>query len=341
MDYVELRKEVIATGLLERQYGYYAFKIALTLAMLFLSFAFLLTVENAWLQLLSVFSIGFWLMQVGLLGHDAGHQAIFSSRKWNDVFGNFFLTFLIGLSYSYWVDRHGRHHSTPNDDDDPDFPVFTLTEKVMMQKKGIRKFIARRQHWLFLVYTGYFLFSLCLSGLIFLLRLRNGLAKTVEFLVLGAHTAVFIVGPFLLFPWWKALLMVLAVRVLWGIYFGSIVAVNHKGMEVAEGKNWSFEERQVLTTRDVRRGLLVDFIYGGLNYQIEHHLFPTMPRNNFNRCKPLVKRFCAENKLSYEELGVIASYRAILGELRRIALSAKRNKTSTTAANPLLSRSAN
>ena len=90
---------------------------------------------------------------------------------------------------------------------------------------------------------------------------------------------------------------------------------------VKKGEQLGFVEKQILTARNLRSGLVVDFVYGGLNYQIEHHLFPTMPRNNFKTCKVLVMRFCKENNLPYIETGVFRSYRIILGELRKVALS--------------------
>lgn len=341
MDYVTLRKQVIEARLLERQYGYYAFKIVTTIAMLLFGGALLFLFTSVWLQLLAVIGIAFFLMQVGLLGHDAGHQAIFKSSRWNDRFGHVFLTLLVGLAYSYWVDRHNKHHANPNDEEDPDFPVFALTEEMMNRKKGICKFIARRQHMLFVLYTGYFLFDLCKSGVMFNMRLKGSVAKWAELFLLGVHTALFWVAPFFLFSWWKALIIVLGVRFLWGVYFGSIVASNHKGMKVMEGEEQlGFVERQILTTRNVRNGIITDYIYGGLNNQLEHHLFPTMPRNNFKKCKPLVKEFCAANNLPYEETGVIRSYRLILAELRKIALSAKQ-RASSPAAYAVLSRSSN
>lgn len=324
MNYVTLRRQVTEAGLLDRQYGYYAFKIATTFAMLFLAVALLFLFSSFWLHLLAVLCIAFFLMQVGLLGHDAGHQAIFKSGKWNDRFGHVFLTLLVGLAYSYWVDRHNKHHANPNDEEDPDFPVFALSEDMMNRKKGIRKFIARRQHLLFFVYTGYFLFELCKSGLTFNIRLKNSSAKWAELFLLGIHAALFVVAPFLLFSWWKAIIIVIGVRFLWGVYFGSVVASNHKGMKVMEGgEQLGFVERQILTTRNVQNGIITDYVYGGLNNQLEHHLFPTMPRNNLRKCKPFVKKFCAGSNLEYSEESVLGSFMAILCELKRVALSGR------------------
>jgi fatty acid desaturase len=69
----------------------------------------------------------------------------------------------------------------------------------------------------------------------------------------------------------------------------------------------------------VRGAPLTDLFYGGLNYQIEHHLFPTMPRNNLHLAQPIVRAFCAERGLSYAEDGVTGSLRAIFGHLRAVS----------------------
>jgi fatty acid desaturase len=78
-----------------------------------------------------------------------------------------------------------------------------------------------------------------------------------------------------------------------------------------------FLRTQVLTARNVRGNWFLDYWYGGLNYQIEHHLFPTMPRNRLRYAKPLVERFCAERGIAYHETSIGGSYKEIFQHLRR------------------------
>jgi fatty acid desaturase len=73
-----------------------------------------------------------------------------------------------------------------------------------------------------------------------------------------------------------------------------------------------FLRRQVLTSRNVRGGPFVDVLLGGLNYQIEHHLFPSMPTANLHRAAPIVKDFCAQIGVSYADAGLVDSYRQAL-----------------------------
>ena len=91
----------------------------------------------------------------------------------------------------------------------------------------------------------------------------------------------------------KAVVFILVQQGLFGLYLGCSFAPNHKGMPILDAADRSdFLRRQVLTSRNVRGGWLTDFALGGLNYQIEHHLFPSMPRPNLRRSQALIGAFC-------------------------------------------------
>jgi fatty acid desaturase len=90
-------------------------------------------------------------------------------------------------------------------------------------------------------------------------------------------------------------------------------------MQMVSGKEGlDFLRRQVLTSRNVSGGRLLTAALGGLNYQIEHHLFPSMPSCNLRRCQPVVKSFCAARGVSYAEASLISSYRQVLGYLGEV-----------------------
>ena len=74
----------------------------------------------------------------------------------------------------------------------------------------------------------------------------------------------------------------------------------------------------MLTSRNVRGGWLTDTALGGLNYQIEHHLFPSMPRPNLRHARPLIKAFCAERGLPYAESSLLGSYAQALRYLNQV-----------------------
>jgi len=101
---------------------------------------------------------------------------------------------------------------------------------------------------------------------------------------------------------------------------GSVFAPNHKGMPLLDaGSQLDFVRRQVLTSRDVKGHPLTDFWYGGLNYQIEHHLFPSMARNKLKEAQVIVRAFCEERSIPYRESGALESHKEILQYLHEVS----------------------
>ena len=105
-------------------------------------------------------------------------------------------------------------------------------------------------------------------------------------------------------------------QAVFSLYLGISFAPNHKGMPViATAAATGFARRQVVTARNIRGGRFTDFMLGGLNYQIEHHLFPSMPRPNLQRVQGLVRDFCAAADLGYREESLVESFRQIIRHL--------------------------
>ena len=107
---------------------------------------------------------------------------------------------------------------------------------------------------------------------------------------------------------------------LLGLHLGCAFAPNHKGMEMPdpEGPRLGHLDRQVLTSRNVRGGPVTDWFLGGLNYQIDHHLFPSMARPNLRAAQPLIRAHCAALGLPYTETGLVESYRQGLRHMHEV-----------------------
>jgi fatty acid desaturase len=117
---------------------------------------------------------------------------------------------------------------------------------------------------------------------------------------------------------WHILYFVLIHQAVFGLILGSAFAPNHKGMlMVGEDDDMDFLRRQVLTARNVQGHPFTDFWYGGLNYQIEHHLFPNMPRNNLKEAQKIVKAFCEDHSIAYYETNIVQSVKEILQYLHQ------------------------
>ena len=111
---------------------------------------------------------------------------------------------------------------------------------------------------------------------------------------------------------------------LFGFYMGMSFAPNHKGMPlVPHDVRLDFLRRQVLMSRNIRGGRMLDFLMGGLNYQIEHHLFPSMPRPHLRRAAPIIRDFCRENDVVYTETSLFRSYAIVTEHINRVGLGDK------------------
>ena len=121
----------------------------------------------------------------------------------------------------------------------------------------------------------------------------------------------------------KAVAFILIQQAVFSVYLGCSFAPNHKGMPIVDPEQrLSFVRRQVISSRNVAGGWFTNVLLGGLNFQIEHHLFPNMPRPNLSRAQGIVRAFCADNGLSYREDSLAGSYRQTIRWLRAGAMAA-------------------
>ncbi len=320
-EYAELKGIIKQQGLLDKQPAYYTYKILLTLGMLALSLTFLLVIDNLWLQLLNAAYLAFVFTQMGFLGHDFGHRQIFSDARKNTI-GSLIFTLFVGVSGELWVRRHNKHHANPNNidlDPDIDAPVIAFTREEACRKQGIARFIVKYQAYLFIPITCLLAFSQHISGIQFLLQ-KQGKHTAAEALCMAIHFVLYFGLLVYFLPLWQAVLFVLIHQGLHGLYLASVFAPNHKGMPVLDkDSRLSFLRRQVLTARNVKAHPFTDFWYGGLNYQIEHHLFPKIPRNKLGEAQTIVKAFCHARSIPYYETGLLQSYRELLQYLHQVS----------------------
>ncbi|WP_327007776.1 acyl-CoA desaturase [Dactylosporangium sp. NBC_01737] len=316
--YAQLSRRVKQAGLLERRGGYYATRIASVGVLLVATWTAFVLIGQSWWQLLTAVLLAALFTQVGFIGHDAGHRQIFRSRRANDLLGLFHANLAIGLSYGWWIDKHNRHHANPNTEGaDPDIVVAPLafTTGQAGRLRGVRAAFVRVQGYLFLPLLTLEAMSLHLSSVqaMFRAKLRR---RPTEIALLGTHAVLYLTAVFVVLSPLQGLVFIAVHQGLFGVYLGSAFAPNHKGMPILDADNQlDYLRRQVLTSRNVRGGWLVDTALGGLNYQIEHHLFPSMPRANLRRAQILVRRFCADNGVDYCETSLWRSWREVLRHL--------------------------
>jgi fatty acid desaturase len=309
-DYGTLMAEVQRARLLDRTGVSYLPRVFAVGVMAAAGVATFVWLGHSWWQLLVAAYFAVVFTQLGFLGHDAGHQQIMRSRRGNDLLGLLLSNLGVGLSYGWWVDKHNRHHRNPNvigQDPDVQRNVLAWTPEQATSQRGLLRFIARHQAAFFFPLLLLEAVNLHVGSVrVLLARPRERLPEIVLLSVhlagCGALLLIFL-SPL------QALAFAGVHQGLFGLYLGCSFAPNHKGMQMLGGLAApDFLRRQVLTSRNVVGGRTITAVFGGLNYQIEHHLFPSMPSHNLRRCQPLVKRFCSARGVAYCEMTLIRSY---------------------------------
>jgi fatty acid desaturase len=320
-EYAILLRQVRSAGLLNRRRGYYILRMIVTGGLLVAGWAVFVRLGDSWWQLLVAAFLAVVFAQLGFTGHDAGHRQIFRTGRANYLVGILHANLAIGLSYGWWVDKHNRHHAHPNHEDrDPDVRIGALafsTEQAR-EKTGPVRFIARHQRYLFLPMLLFEAIQLHMSSIRALAN-RGLRHRTVETALLAVHTLGYLALLLTVLSPLKALVFLIVHQGLFGLYLGLSFAPNHKGMPMLTAdEETDFLRRQVLTSRNIRGGWLVDHLLGGLNLQIEHHLFPSMPRPNLRRSQPLIRSFCQQHGVSYLETSLLRSYAQALSHLHDV-----------------------
>jgi fatty acid desaturase len=328
-DFAELRRQISAARLLDRRYGHYAVRIALTVLAYAGVWWAVSLLGASWWQLAAAAALGVVFTQVAFLGHDGGHQQVFRSRRGNDLIGIVAGDLMTGLSYGWWVDKHNRHHAKPNHEgSDPDIGEGVLaftTGQVAARTGGVGRFITAHQAWLFFPLLTLEGLNLHVASVRELLRPCARRYRRLELALFCTHAVGYLVGVFVLMPPVIAIAFVAVHQAVFGLYMGCSFAPNHKGMPTfAPDSKLDFLRRQVLTSRNVRGGWAVDQLLGGLNYQVEHHLFPSMPRPCLRRAQRIVRSYCRQQDVVYTEAGVIASYRVALRHLHELGAPLRR-----------------
>jgi fatty acid desaturase len=320
-EYAQLSRQIKHAGLLERRPRHYIWKIAIIAALLAAGWTAFVLVGDSWWQLAVAAFLAVMFTQVGFLGHDAGHRQIFGSRRANYVLGILLGNLGIGLSYGWWVSKHNRHHAHPNTEGaDPDIMLSALAFSATQAgaSRGLARLVFRLQAYLFFPMLLLEAISLHASS-IRALTSRAARYRVWEAALLTIHVAGYLTVVFLVLSPVKAVVFILVQQGLFGLYLGSSFAPNHKGMPILDADDQTdFLRRQVITSRNVRGGWLTDFALGGLNYQIEHHLFPSMPRPNLRHAQSLVAAFCQQQELPYCQTSLVGSYAQALRYLNSV-----------------------
>jgi fatty acid desaturase len=314
------------SGLLRRAHGFYIAVFSALVLALAGTIAGMILLGDSWFQLLMAAALGIIFTQFAFLAHEASHRAVFTSGPANDKAGRLLAT-SIGMSYAWWMNKHTRHHANPNrvgKDPDIEFDTISFTEESAAKQRGLIAWITRRQGYLFfplLMLEGVNLHYISIRTLFAKRRIEG---RVLELSVIAARFAVYLGLVFWIMPFGMACAFLGVQLAVFGVYMGASFAPNHKGMPIvpADAK-LDFFSKQVLTSRNISGGIWANALMGGLNYQIEHHLFPSMARPHLAKARQIVREHCLTTGTPYTETTLVRSYGIVIRYLNRVGLAAR------------------
>ncbi|MEP7762386.1 acyl-CoA desaturase [Sanguibacter sp. 25GB23B1] len=327
-DFAEISRRIQDAGLMRRRYAYYWAKLVGMVLVWAALITVFVVIGDSWWQLTTAVVAAVVMTQTAFLGHDAAHRQMFVSGKWNEWTSLVVANLFVGLSYGWWQHKHTKHHGNPNKegvDPDIDLPVLAFTAtQAASRRNPFTRWFAAHQGWFFfplLLLEG---LDLHYQGLKRVVGREPIARRGIEILFLGTRLVGYVVLVFAVLSPVKAVVFVALHLALFGLYMGGSFAPNHKGMPIVpKDLKVDFLRRQVLMSRNVTGGRFVDVALGGLNYQIEHHLFPSMPRVSLRHAQPIIAAFCAEKDVKYTQTGLFESYGIVIRYLNEVGLGAR------------------
>ncbi len=332
--YVELKRAVTERGLLERAPQRQLLPGAghlLVLAIVVTGIAF---TRGTWWVLLLTAPAALLFGQIGFLAHDATHNQILHTSRANYVLSVLLFNLCLGGSRGWWAERHNTHHAQPNRlgvDPDIEGGVVAVSADQAREAQGFVRFMIRHQGRTIAPLLSLSALQIRAYSALFIKAraLRNPRAELALF---GVHYALYLTGLILVLGLGGGLLFAAVHQLLLGMYLGGAFLPNHFGMPVLlPGDRMEFLSRQVVTARNLRAGRVTDYVFGPLGCQIEHHLFPAMPRHNLRAAGPIVRRVCEEQGIAYRETSLREAFRQVYDHLRAVGSAAYRITPSLSA----------
>jgi len=281
--------------------------------------------RGSWWELAWTVPAALLFGQLGFLAHDAVHNQFFRARRANHVIGLLLFNLCLGGSRGWWADKHNAHHAQPNrrgTDPDIEGGVVAVSHDEAQLARGFTRFMIRHQGATIAPLLSLSVLQIHAYSAKFLTQ-RTRPHPRAELSLMAAHYTLYLGGLILAFGVAHGLLFAAVHQLFLGLYLGGAFLPNHIGMSIlAPDTEMDFLHRQVLTARNIRGGRVTDFVFGGLSCQVEHHLFPTMPRQNLRRATPIVRRFCADRGIEYRETSPWMAYRQVFRHLRAVARTA-------------------
>ncbi|KAM9767626.1 fatty acid desaturase 2-like protein FADS2B [Dama dama] len=323
-DFQELRRTLETMNMFNANLGFFSLHFAQVLILEALAWIIVWHFGNGWLiTMLISLLLTVAQAQGSFLQHDMGHLSMFKKSKWNRLMQTFVMGHIQGLSAKWWNNRHFQHHVKTNIyPKDPDIdvgPLFVIgdLQPVKYGNSKIKYINYEKQHLYF-----------CMVGVPLLVPVYFNLKSILEMYhgrdwkdiawVSSFYIRYFITfGPF--YGIFGTMGLIYLINFLESPWIAYVTQMSHIPMKMSKEENKDWFSTQVLATCNVEQSFFNDWFTGHLNFQIEHHLFPTMPRHNYHKVAPLVKSLCAKHGLQYVNKPMLKAFGDIARALKKSA----------------------
>jgi fatty acid desaturase len=274
-----------------------------------------------WGVTLLIVAAGVFCTSVAMLGHEGSHKSFSRSAARNTILQYVTFPLFSGLSALYWREKHDRlHHGQPNVyDRDPDikpWPFVSCREDHDQCPPWRRWFQRHFQSWAFWPATPLMAAGMRRVSIHFLIAYgrTQGVDRAwlLDVACLVLHYTMWMVVPSIL---WGPIIGIGVYTLVWGVVGVLLVLVfapSHIGLPLVEHPRHDWVH-QLDTTRNLQLPGVVSYFFIGLDYQVEHHLFPKIPHQSLPRAARICARWCRERGLPYKSL----PYLAALGDSTR------------------------
>ena len=298
----ELKAEVKAAGLYKRATK----RGILEMFLIFLSLTLLFSTLHLWHPILIGLAFTVIFTRAVFLSHDLLHRQIFKDKALSRQITLPFSNLLLGLSASWWDQKHNvKHHTYTNCvTKDPDI---TALNGIFMNEQGENRVVARFPH---IIFWGAMLFmypAFIIQSIYFMITNK----KYDELLVSFLHWPLFYGSLFYLLPTVDAWVVVVTLYFTLSTWLSLGFITNHLGCEVLSEERYNemtWMDLQIRTSRNLKGKAIVHWIFGGLDTQIEHHLFPKAPRFNLLKVAKITREFCQKHDIYYHETSVLGAF---------------------------------
>ena len=308
----ELKAQVREAGLLSRIPIRGSIEMIATL----LSMALVAYIAYSWetLGLSGVWTsigLGFYMTiiftRAVFVSHDVLHTQYFKSKSLSMILSYPFSAFILSNSSSWWDFKHNVNHHTwcnvPQKDED----ILAMDGAFAPNHKGNKAWLRASKYLVFWGSMFFMYFAFIVQSYNFVIRRQ----KWGELALMLMHWPLVWGTIFYFLPLSDAIIVFLTLNFTLSPWLAFGFITNHLGCEVFEkevGEKFSWMELQMRTSRSLRGGAFVHWFYGGLNTQIEHHLFPKAPRFNLLKVQEMTRNFAREHDMRYFETTPIEAY---------------------------------